>query len=63
MLGGPAVSVSQKAKALAESIEAQFHPVDDPSDQTVIKIFNEAMRAYDYNPARERKFTNPSEVH
>jgi hypothetical protein len=34
--GGIALSDSEKAKALADSLEAQFQPVADPSDPAVI---------------------------
>jgi hypothetical protein len=34
--GGLALSDSEKAEALADSLEAQFQPVNDPSDSAVI---------------------------
>jgi hypothetical protein len=36
---------SEKAEALADSLEAQFQPVNDPSDPAVIEIVSEALQA------------------
>jgi hypothetical protein len=52
--GGLALSDSEKAEALADIIEAQFQPVNDPSEPAV-EMVNEAMRAYEYAPASEPK--------
>jgi hypothetical protein len=60
--GELALSDSKKAKALADSLGAQFYPVNDPSDPAVIKMVNEAMRTYEYAPTSEPKLTSPSEV-
>jgi hypothetical protein len=60
--GGLALSDSEKAEALADSLEAQFQLVNDPSDPAVIEMVNEAMRAYVYAPTSEPKPTSPSEV-
>jgi hypothetical protein len=57
-----ALSDSEKAEALADSLEAQFLPVDDPSVRAVIEVVNEAMRAYSYAPASEPQLTNPTEA-
>jgi hypothetical protein len=57
-----ALSDSEKAEALAESLEAQFQPVSDPSVPAVIEMVNEAMRAYSFAPASEPKLTNLTEV-
>jgi hypothetical protein len=54
-VSGLALSDSEKAEALADSLESQFQPVDDPSDPTDIEIINEAMRAYEYAFAIESK--------
>jgi hypothetical protein len=43
--GGLAFSNSEKAKALADSLEAQFRPVDEPSGPTFIQTVKEAMGA------------------
>jgi hypothetical protein len=56
--GGLALSDSERPEALAESLEAQFQPVNDLSNPAV----NEAMRAYECAPASEPKLTSPSEV-
>jgi hypothetical protein len=59
---GLALSDSEKAEALVDSLEAQFQPANDPSDPAVIEVVNEAMRAYEYAAASEPKLTSPSEV-
>jgi hypothetical protein len=59
--GGVALLDSGKAEALADSLAAQFQPVDDRSEPTVIEMVNEAMGAYKYFPATEPKITSPSE--
>jgi hypothetical protein len=61
--GGTALSYPEKAEALAESLESQFQPVNDPSDPAVIEKVAEALQAYSYAPASEPKITNPLEVH
>jgi hypothetical protein len=60
--GGLALSDSEKAEAIADSLEAQLQPVNDPSDPAVIEMVNKAMRAYEYAPASEPRLTSPSEV-
>jgi hypothetical protein len=60
--GGLVLSDSEKAEALADSLEAQFQPVNNPSSSAVIGVVNEAMRAYEYARASEPKLTSPSEV-
>jgi hypothetical protein len=60
--GGLALSDSEKAEVLADSLETRFQPMNDPSDPAVIERVNEAMRAYEYAPASEPKLTSPSEV-
>jgi hypothetical protein len=57
-----ALSDSEKTKALADSLEAQFQPVNDLSDPAVIGMVNEAMREYEYAPASKPELTSPSEV-
>jgi hypothetical protein len=44
--GGLALSDSEKAEALADSLEVQFQPVNDLSVPAVIEVVNEAMRSY-----------------
>jgi hypothetical protein len=60
--GGLALSDSEKAEALAASLDAQFQPANDPSDPAFIDMVDEAMRAYVYAPASEPKLTSPSET-
>ena len=60
--GGLALSDSEKAEALADSLDAQFQPANDPSVPAVIEVVSEAMRAYSYGPASEPTVTNPTEV-
>ena len=57
-----ALSASEKAEALADSLEVQFQTANDPSVPAVIEEVNEAMRAYSFAPASEPKLTNPAEV-
>jgi hypothetical protein len=59
---GLALSYSEKAEALADSLEGHFHPVDYPSDLAITVIFKDVMRAYQYEPACKPTFTSPSEV-
>jgi hypothetical protein len=58
--GGLVLLDSEKAEAIADSLEAQFQPVNDPSSPEFIQVVNEVMRAYEY--ASEPKLTSPSEV-
>jgi hypothetical protein len=60
--GGVALSDSEKAEALADSLEAQFQPVDDPSDPAFAEMVDVEMRAYEYAPASEPTLNTPSEV-
>jgi hypothetical protein len=60
--GGLALSDCEKAEALADSLEAQFQPVNNPSVPAVIERVNEAMRAYSFAPASEPRLTNCMEV-
>ena len=60
--GGIALSDSEKAEALAETLEGQFQPVTDPSVPVGIKTVDVALRFYFMTPASEPKLTNPEEV-
>jgi hypothetical protein len=60
--GGLAISDSERVEDLADNLEAQLQPVNDPSDPAVIEMIYETMRAYEYAPASEPKLTSPSEV-
>jgi len=59
---GIALSDSEKAEALAENLEAQFHLVTDPSAPAVIENVYVALRSYLISPASEPNLTNPEEV-
>jgi hypothetical protein len=61
--GGIAISDSEKAEALADSLETQFQQVADPSVPAVIEVVDVGLRSYFPTPAREPKLPNPDEVH
>ena len=61
-LGGLALSDSEKAEALADSLKAQFQPVTVPSFPAVIEMVDVALESYLQTPANEPKLTNPDEV-
>jgi hypothetical protein len=60
--GGTALSDSEKTEALADSLESQFQPVNDPSDPALIEKLTEAPQAYSYALASKPQLTNPMEV-
>jgi hypothetical protein len=60
--GGLALSDSEKAEALADSLEVQFQPLNDLSVPAVIEVVNEVMRVYSYATASEPQLTNPAEA-
>ena len=60
-LGELAPSDSEKADALADSLDAPFQPVNDQSEPAVIEVVNEAMRAYSFAPASQPTLTIPTE--
>jgi hypothetical protein len=60
--GSLALSDSEKVEALADSLEALFHPANDPSVQADIEVGNEAIRAYSFASASEPQLTNHTEV-
>jgi len=60
--GGLALSDSEKAEALADSLEAQFQPVTVPSVPAVIETVDVSLESYLQTPVSEPKFTNPDEV-
>ena len=60
--GGLALSDSEKAESLADSLEAQFQPVTVPSVPAVIEIVDVALESYLQSPASEPNLTNPDEV-
>jgi hypothetical protein len=61
--GGIPLSDTEKAEALADTLDTQFQPVADPSFPAVIEMVDVAMRSYFQTPASEPKLTNPDEVH
>jgi len=60
---GIALSDSEKAEALADSLKTEFQPVSDTSVPAVIEMVDVALRSYFLTPASEPKLTNPDEVH
>jgi hypothetical protein len=60
--GRIALSDSEKAEALANSLETQFQPVTDPSVPAVIEMVDVSLMSYFITPASEPKLTNPEEV-
>ena len=53
---------SEKADVLADNLEAQFQPVNDPSVPAVIEDINEAIGALCFAPAYKPKLTNATEI-
>jgi hypothetical protein len=51
--GRIALSDSEKAEALADTMEAQFQPVTDSSAQAVIEMCDVALRSYFLTPVSE----------
>jgi len=60
---GNALSDSEKAEALADTLETQFQPLTDPSVPAFIEKFDVEMRSYFVTPDREPNLTNTDEVH
>jgi hypothetical protein len=61
-MGGIALSDSEKAEALANSLEAQFHPLIVLSVLAIIEIVDVVLESYFQSPASEPKLTNPDEA-
>jgi hypothetical protein len=61
--GGIAVSDSEKAEAVADTLETQFPPVADPSVPAVIETADVALKSYFQAPTSKPKLTNPDEVY
>jgi len=59
--GRLALSDSEKAEALADSLEAQFQPFIVPSVPAVIETVDVALESYLQTLASEPKLTNPDE--
>jgi hypothetical protein len=58
-----ALSDSEKAETLADSLKTQFQPLTDPSVPAVIEMVDVALMSYFLTPAGEPKLTNPDKVH
>jgi hypothetical protein len=61
--GGIALSDSEKAEALADSLGAQFQPVTVHLVPAVIEMVEMALESYFQTPASKPKLTGPKEVH
>ena len=59
--GGIALSDSENAETLADSLETQFQPVTDPSVPAVIEMVNVELSANESKPSL-RTFRKPSGV-
>jgi hypothetical protein len=57
-----ALSDSEKAEALGDSLESQIQPVGESSEPAVTETVDGAMRAHKYASASESTLNNPSEV-
>jgi hypothetical protein len=57
-----AFSDSERAEALADSLETEFQPVTNPSVAAVIEMVDLSLRSHYMTPASEPKLTNPEEV-
>jgi len=60
---GIAISDSEKAEALADSLKTEFQTVSDPSVPAFIEMVHVALGSYFLTPASEPNLTNPDEVH
>jgi len=61
--GGIALSDSEKAEALADNLETQFQPVNDPAVPAAIETVDVDLRSYFLSPASEPQLTTLDEVH
>jgi hypothetical protein len=61
--GAIAVSGSEKAEILADTLETQFQPVADPLVPAVIETVDGALKSHFQAPVSEPKLINPDEVH
>ena len=59
---GIALSVSEKAEALADKLETQFQPMTDPSFPEIIEMVDFGLRSYLMATVSEPKLSNPEEV-
>jgi len=58
-----ALSDSETAEALAETLKAQFQPITVSSVPAFTDMVNVGLMSYFLTPASEPKLTNPDEVH
>jgi len=61
--GGIDVSDSEKAEDLADNLETQLQPVNDPSVPGFIEMVDVALRSYFLSSASKPQLTTPNEVH
>jgi hypothetical protein len=61
--GSIAVSDSEKAQVLADSLDAQFQPITVSSVPPVTEMVTVGLMSYFSTPASEPKLTNLDEVH
>ena len=59
---GIALSVSEKAEALADKLETQFQPMTDPSFPEIIEMVDFGLRSYLMATVSEPKLANADEV-
>jgi hypothetical protein len=62
VLRGLAPSDSENTEALADSIETQFQPVNDPSSPVDTEVVNQEKHACKYAPASEPILTSLLEL-
>jgi hypothetical protein len=58
--GRIALSDSEKAEKLADSLETHFQSVNDPSEPAVIVTVDKALQAQTFAPSSETKVNKPS---
>jgi len=59
---GIALSVSERAEALADKLETQFQPVIDPYVLAIFEMDDLGLRSYLMATVSEPKLSNPEEV-
>jgi hypothetical protein len=62
VLGVVALLGYEKTEALTDNPEPQFQQTVQPSDQAVIEVFGEVMRAHEDAPPNEPTLINPSQA-
>jgi hypothetical protein len=61
--GGIALSDSEEAEALADSLEAPFRPVTAHTVPAFIEMVDVPLESYFVTPASEPNLTDPEEIH